>query len=109
MSLVDKDLPDRFWKKVDRNGPVHPDMDTRCWEWTASKTKDGYGRFKWGEKSVAAHRVAFLLTTGKSPEVVCHVCNNPSCVRPDHLYAGDHESNVLDIVIHRYRKMKDLS
>ena len=67
-------LPGRFWTKVNRNGPTQDHMDTRCWEWAAGKDRDGYGRFKWGEKSMAAHRVAFLLATGQEPEIVCHRC-----------------------------------
>ena len=106
---MNADVPGRFWEKVNREGPVMPGMDTRCWEWTASKDKKGYGKFKLNTMTRAAHRVAFFLATGKEPNVVCHLCHNPSCVRPDHLYAGDNESNVLDAVVHRLRKLKDLA
>ena len=100
-------LPSRFWTKVNRNGPTQPHMDTRCWEWAAGKDRDGYGRFKWGEKSMAAHRVAFLLATGQEPEVVCHRCGNRSCVRPNHLYAGDSETNLIDTLVDKFRKLKE--
>ena len=82
-------------------------MDSRCWEWTGAKVGKGYGRFKMGKKLWAAHRVAFLFCYGQRPEVVCHKCHCPSCVRPDHLYAGDSETNVIDILVNRIRKNKD--
>ena len=106
---MDPQLPGRFWTKVNRNGPTQDHMDSRCWEWAAGMGKDGYGKFRWGEKTMAAHRVAFLLATGQEPEIVCHKCHNRSCVRPDHLYAGDHEINMIDIVVDKLRKMKNLS
>ena len=104
---MDPQLPGRFWTKVNRNGPTQDHMDTRCWEWAAGKDRDGYGRFRWGDKNMAAHRVAFLLATGQEPEIVCHKCNNRSCVRPNHLYAGDSDTNLIDTLVDKFRKLKD--
>ena len=101
---MNRSLPERFWEKVDRDGPTMAGVDTRCWRWTGYLDKDGYGRFNWGGKSIGSHRAAFLLAYGKSPEVVCHKCGNRSCVRPDHLYAGDIQSNLIDIMLNRIRK-----
>lgn len=101
---VDRSLPQRFWEKVDRNGPVAANMDTRCWLWTGYTTKSGYGQFKWEGKTIKAHRASFLLTYGSEPEVVCHRCNCRNCVRPDHLYAGNSETNLLDIMRERIRR-----
>ena len=53
---------------------------------------------------MGAHRASFLLAYGQEPEVVCHKCHNPSCVRPEHLYAGDDESNLIDIMLHKIRR-----
>ena len=89
---------------VDRNGPVAQHMDTRCWLWTGGLTKGGYGKFSWGGKTVAAHRASFLLTYGTEPEVVCHRCNCARCVRPDHLYAGDNTTNLIDMMHERIRR-----
>ena len=101
---MDPSLPGRFWSKVDRNGPVQEHMDTRCWEWTGGKDQSGYGKFYWEGRTMGSHRAAFLLAYGSEPEIVCHCCNNPSCVRPDHLYAGDSETNLIDQMLNRIRR-----
>lgn len=101
---VDRSLPQRFWEKVDRNGPVQESMDTRCWLWTGYITKGGYGQFNWQGKTMKSHRAAFLLAYGIEPEVVCHRCNCRKCVRPDHLYSGNCETNLLDIMRDRIRR-----
>lgn len=101
---MDRSLPERFWEKVDRNGPVVDGQDSRCWVWTGYIGKSGYGKFSWHGKTMGAHRASFLLAYGQEPEVVCHKCGNRSCVRPDHLYAGDVETNLIDIMRERIRR-----
>ena len=75
--------------------------------WTGGRDASGYGKFYWEGRTMGAHRASFLLAYGQEPEVVCHKCGNPSCVRPDHLYAGDVESNVIDILVDRLRRAKE--
>lgn len=82
---------DRFWSKVDKSGD--------CWEWTACRTRAGYGQFKSDGRLHRAHRLAWALTNGPIPEGkhVLHRCDNPGCVNPDHLFLGSHQDNMDDM------------
>ena len=82
---------ERFWAKVDKSGD--------CWLWTASKTKEGYGYFRFDGAMRKAHRMSWLLTNGEIPEgmLVCHTCDNPSCVNPKHLWLGTNRDNMDDM------------
>lgn len=68
-----------------------------CWTWTGS-TRNGYGRASYHDVSWQAHRLSWFLHNGPIPEgmFVLHHCDNPPCVRPDHLYLGDHAQNMRD-------------
>lgn len=83
----------RFWAKVQKtNG---------CWLWTASKNSQGYGWIGAGGRGGAmlkAHRVAYELTYSRIPQglLVCHHCDNPTCVRPAHLFLGSASDNIRD-------------
>lgn len=85
---------ERFWPKVERGSPGD------CWEWTAKKSKEGYGSIWDGSvrKLVLSHRLSFELHKGEIPEgmVVQHDCDNPGCVNPDHLTLGTHKTNADD-------------
>ena len=97
-----KTLEERFWEKVDKNGPVpshRPELGP-CWIWTASLNKAGYGSFGVpGNTGARAHRVAFELSDGPIPDgmEVCHSCDQKPCVRRSHLFLGSHIANMLDM------------
>jgi hypothetical protein len=69
-----------------------------CWLWTKAKDKDGYGFFKVNRKMIKAHRYMWQLLHGPitSDVLVCHTCDNPTCVKPEHLFIGTHQDNVND-------------
>lgn len=80
---------DYFWSRVDKSG--------ECWVWTGGTIGGGYGRFS--AAKILAHRHAWALTNGPVPDGldVLHRCDNPPCVRPDHLFLGTHTENMRDM------------
>lgn len=80
---------DRFWALVEKT--------PYCWNWIGSTSTRGYGRFWKGGRVIPAHW--FLLDdyppAGKE---ACHKCDNPSCVRPGHIFIGTRSDNMRDMV-----------
>jgi hypothetical protein len=96
-TIIRGSVEKRFWAKVHKT--------EGCWLRTARQERRGYGSFmmdrgsaKW--RPVGAHRVAWELTNGPIPDGLCvlHRCDNPSCVRPEHLYLGTNLVNSQDMV-----------
>lgn len=88
-------LAERLWAKVDRT--------ESCWIWTGGTNIKGYGCIGLGERGrgkALAHRVSWELAFGPIPDGlwVLHHCDNPPCVRPDHLWLGTAADNNRDMV-----------
>lgn len=99
-----KSEEERFWMKVEVK------EENECWNWLASKDKDGYGWFTFASsgaeeqkhKNISAHRYSLMLKLKNfdlSPSVMArHTCDNRSCVNPNHLTEGSAKDNSADMV-----------
>ncbi len=93
-------LKARFWRKVNKRAT--------CWEWDGAHQERGYGKFRIGQKQYYAHRVsawlAGMIPTPAAPSrfdqhikgFVLHHCDNPKCVKPEHLWIGNTSDNQKD-------------
>ena len=91
--MYDQSILERFWSKVKKTDG--------CWEWTGAKFRDGYGNFWTGDNMISAHRFSYQLVKGSIPDgmFICHHCDNPGCVRVDHLFMGTPSDNIQDALI----------
>lgn len=97
-------VAEKFWSNVDKTPGQGPAGD--CWQWTGARrgsrvskqSSTYYGGMHVGSKVMLAHRISYELAYGSIPTGlgVLHRCDNPACVRPSHLWAGNHLSNVRD-------------
>ena len=97
MSYTDEEVKEKLLSNIKVVGD--------CWEWQKYVGKKGYGymrltdfggkgRFKW-----RVHRLSYMIFKGDIPGgmFICHTCDNPCCVNPDHLFLGTHQDNMDDM------------
>ena len=91
---MNEDFIKRFWNKVSKTESVED-----CWNWIGAFRGD-YGAIKLNKKVLSAHRSSFMIAnptiTLNDKDYICHKCDNPKCVNPNHLFLGDHSLNMKD-------------
>jgi hypothetical protein len=82
---------ERFFQKVNKTDS--------CWVWTGALNSKGYGSMGFEGKTMSTHKLSYLWFRGEIPEgmLVCHHCDNPPCVNPEHLFLDTNSGNMKDM------------
>lgn len=102
--------PETYEEEVDRKffGRIlKEDFGKKCWIWQGSKSSEGYGQVTIQGKTIGTHRFSYKYHKKIDPGkyLVCHTCDNPPCVNPNHLWLGTEKDNVHDMH-HKGRQYK---
>lgn len=86
-----KKKPSRFWGHIKKSDD--------CWLWQGYKSRKGYGMMRYPKGRATTHRISWFLYYGAitPKQFVCHHCDTPMCVRPEHLFLGSHQDNMDDM------------
>ncbi len=98
-----RSMEERFWPRVEKEGPIHPTLGTRCWLWCGAKGDDGYGLIRdENRKTTRVTRYAWTLSGRPIPKghFVLHHCDERLCVNYEqHLFTGTHKDNMDDMYL----------
>lgn len=91
--LTKQTLEERLFAQVNKT-------EDGCWEWTGVCDSNGRGKMSIHNKERSTHRLSWELHNGPIPDglLVCHKCDNPPCLRPDHLFLGTQKDNMQDAI-----------
>lgn len=89
--LLPRSAESRLWSQVEKS--------PGCWVWTGYLRNGQHGAMSINDREIYVHRLSYAIHHGPIPQgkVVCHRCDNPPCVQPDHLFLGDQQDNVSDM------------
>lgn len=84
---------ERFW------GHAQPKGANECWPWHGARNVGGYGAANRHAINVPAHRMSYEINIGPIADgmKICHTCDNPPCVNPEHLFTGTQQDNLRDM------------
>ena len=89
---MNESIKEIFYRRVNKTDS--------CWIWMGYKYSNGYGQVTIKGVKGLTHRLYWMFENGPIPTgmYICHKCDNPSCVNPDHLFLGTQLDNVRDMI-----------